>query len=99
MNSRFKALIRVVAAVTCFTFIAQDFSWAAGSKPVWTNASEEGSRPSPLSKTFTIPYDAGVTRSVKPASGEETVINIQDAHASIGAQKSIASILGSLAKD
>ena len=80
--------IRVVSITLTIAFIHQDVVWAQEGAPVW-------SRPSP---DITIPKDVAITKEVYQGSDadKKTIINIQDAHSSLGAQESISSILDSL---
>jgi GT2 family glycosyltransferase/galactokinase/mevalonate kinase-like predicted kinase len=92
--------VRVIAALLIAAFVHQDLVWAQAGSPVWTvheNASEADKGPAPLAavKRPAIPRSIGTVRH-SGAAGAETVINIQDAHASTGAQESISKILETL---
>ncbi|MDP3789957.1 MAG: glucan biosynthesis protein, partial [Candidatus Omnitrophota bacterium] len=107
-SQRNKKWIRVIALLLIVTFVNQDLIWAQGGTPVWakkTNPSagsgQDGSfsvnTPVNVNSNIAIPKDVAVTKEVyNAAGGNKTIINIQDAHASLAAQESIASILDSL---
>ncbi|MCM8761072.1 MAG: hypothetical protein NC933_02910, partial [Candidatus Omnitrophica bacterium] len=98
-SPRNKKWIRLVAIVLVVTFINQDIIWAQGGTPTWSkgqNGSFSFKTPVNVDGNITVPKDFAVTKEVYTAPGDKTIINIQDAHASLGAQESIASILDSL---
>jgi hypothetical protein len=95
--------IRTIASILVVTFIHQDALWAQGGTPVWSKqANGNFSFKQPIStqgEPIRVPYDVAVTKDSHVAAtspGTKTIINIQDVHASLGAQESIASILDSL---
>ena len=98
-SPRNKHWIRTIALLLVITFINQDLVWAQSGTPIWAkgqNGSFAFKPPTPVNGGITIPKDVAVTKEVYTTSGDKTIINIQDAHASLGAQESIASILDSL---
>lgn len=68
---------------------AQDLVWAQGS----------AAPAPPVSAPIAVPEELGRLRHFQRGSGDSLVVNIQDAHASLPAQKSIAAILESLSKN
>ncbi|MFA6143010.1 MAG: hypothetical protein WC738_06950, partial [Candidatus Omnitrophota bacterium] len=84
------------------TFLNQDIVWAQGGNPVWSKpqtpaSSNTQSNNINLNGNIAIPKDVAVTKEVyNSGSSSKTIINIQDAHASLTAQESISSILDSL---
>ncbi|MCX5666756.1 MAG: hypothetical protein NTY34_00360 [Candidatus Omnitrophica bacterium] len=109
-SPRNKKWIRSIALVLVVCFINQDLVWAQEGTPVWSKGQGHSTGSGPggnfAVKTqavtpqggIAIPKDVAVTKEVyKSTNGDaRTVINIQDAHASLAAQESIASILDSL---
>ncbi|MBN2453494.1 MAG: hypothetical protein JXB40_04455, partial [Candidatus Omnitrophica bacterium] len=99
-SPRNKKWIRIVALILVVTFINQDLVWAQDGAPVWSkgqNGSFSFKPPVNVASPINVPKDVAVTKEVYTAPGDRTIINIQDAHASLGAQESIASVLDSLA--
>ncbi|MFH0764595.1 MAG: cellulase family glycosylhydrolase [Candidatus Omnitrophota bacterium] len=91
--------IRIVAYFIIIAFLNQDIVWAQGGTPTWLTKTVSKEVPG----TFSVPKDVAVTREVYNSSQRttedgrrKTIINIQDAHASLTAQESISSILDSL---
>ena len=98
-SARNKKWIRAIALILVITFINQDLTWAQGGTPIWSkgsNGSFSYKPPLNVNGGITIPKDVAVTKEVHTTTGDKTIINIQDAHASLGAQESIVSILDSL---
>ncbi|MFA6142838.1 MAG: putative PEP-binding protein [Candidatus Omnitrophota bacterium] len=103
-----KRWIRAIALFVVFAFINQDLVWAQGGNPVWSKpqtpaSSNTQSNNINLNGNIAIPKDIAVTKEVYQGqaasgngTGSKTIINIQDAHASLTAQESISSILDSL---
>jgi len=108
-SQRNKKWIRTIACVLVVTFIHQDIVWAQGGTPTWWTRAQNNVINKPLlnnklNANISIPRDLAVTKEVynspnrqtgKPAN-RQTIINIQDAHASLSAQESIVSILDNL---
>ncbi len=84
---RNKGWIRIAAIILIVTFINQDLVWAQDGASVLSKG-QAGS--------FSLPKDLATAKDVHVAKSGKTIINIQDAHASIGAQDSIVSVLDSL---
>ncbi|MFA6609574.1 MAG: hypothetical protein WCT15_01855, partial [Candidatus Omnitrophota bacterium] len=94
-----KKWIRVVAFLVIICFINQDIIWAQGGTPLWTkgqNGSFSVKTPTPVNGGINVPKDVAITKEVYTGRSDKTIINIQDAHSSLGAQESIVSILDSL---
>ncbi|MDD5423256.1 MAG: hypothetical protein PHT32_07565, partial [Candidatus Omnitrophica bacterium] len=85
--------IRIIAILIVICFIHQDIVWAQGGSPVWSKGSNGTFN---VNTKIDLPKDVAVTKEVHTGSSPKTIINIQDAHSSIGAQESIVSILDSL---
>ncbi|MDP2929043.1 MAG: hypothetical protein Q8O01_03135, partial [Candidatus Omnitrophota bacterium] len=105
-SARNKKWVRSIALILIVTFVNQDLIWAQGGNPVWSKGQNPSTSPGlnykhPVTPQggITIPKDVAVTKEVyKSTNGDaKTIINIQDAHASLAAQESIVSILDSLA--
>ncbi|MFH1752806.1 MAG: hypothetical protein ABH875_01365, partial [Candidatus Omnitrophota bacterium] len=98
-SSRHKRWIRAIAITLVVTFINQDIIWAQDGAPIWSkgqNGSLSFKPPVNVNSPINVPKDVAVTKEVYTAPGDRTIINIQDAHSSLGAQESIASVLDSL---
>ncbi|MDD5436712.1 MAG: hypothetical protein PHX20_04120, partial [Candidatus Omnitrophica bacterium] len=104
-SPRNKWWMSTIAIILTFCFIYQDIVWAQEGAPVWSKQAN-GSfnvKTTPLSNNnlnanIAIPKDVAVTKEVYQGSNgdNKTIINIQDAHASLSAQQSISSVLDSL---
>ncbi|MDP2912656.1 MAG: hypothetical protein Q8N91_01440, partial [Candidatus Omnitrophota bacterium] len=103
-SPRNKKWIRAVALILIITFINQDLVFAQGGTPAWGQAQKTiDHRPQTTDHSIALPKDIAVTKEVYNAvqrttndERQTTIINIQDAHSSLGAQESIVSILDSL---
>lgn len=60
---------------------------------------ERQNLPESLVHRISVPKELGFKNVVIPSDGEQVIINIQDAHASLDAQKSIAKILESMVRN
>lgn len=97
-QKKFKFVVKIVAAVTCATFIWQDFAMANGGSPAWkqvNTAPAASALQTPVSQ-YEISPELALRQAAHQGKGDEVVINIQDAHASIGAQKAIAEMIKGL---
>ena len=92
---RNKKWIRLIALLVVSAFINQDIIWAQGGDPIWAKPSAS-SNPLNINNNINVPKDVAVTKEVYNSTGDKTIINIQDAHSSLAAQESIASVLDSL---
>ncbi|MEI8344545.1 MAG: hypothetical protein WCG06_00565, partial [Candidatus Omnitrophota bacterium] len=91
---RFKKITRFVALVTLIAFSAQDLAFGAGGlQAIWRE------KPFQDNHFLNLPREYAQGRYSKIFDQSQFVINIQDAHESLGAQKSIVKILELLAKD
>ncbi|MEI7463684.1 MAG: hypothetical protein WCK03_04805 [Candidatus Taylorbacteria bacterium] len=98
-SPRNKKWIRTVASFIIVAFLNQDIVWAQGGNPVWAKppvVNTANKTQADLNTNIAIPKDVAVTKEAFDANSDKTIINIQDAHSSIGAQESIATILDSL---
>ena len=94
-SPRNKKWIRTIALLVVFAFINQDIVWAQGGDPAWGKHAASVN-PLNVNNNINVPRDVAVTKEVYNSTGDKTIINIQDAHSSLAAQESIASILDSL---
>lgn len=94
--------VRIMAMLLVMAFGSQILVQAQGSAPAWSKGENssvgirdyDGSLPVNINNNIRVPKDIAVTEDVYNAAGaDKTIINIQDAHASISAQESIVSIL------
>ncbi|MCK4463622.1 MAG: hypothetical protein KAU58_04860, partial [Candidatus Omnitrophica bacterium] len=99
-RKRHAFLFKTLAFILIFAFIAYDITWAQGGTPMWQHA-KPGVRLNGKTRLngIRIPYDAGQAQDVFSNGTDEVIINIQDAHASLTAQKSIVKILQNLASN
>ena len=91
--------VRIVAILLIMTFGIQTMAQAQDTAPVWPKGDNSlaSARNYAGSLSVKVPKDIAITKDVYRAAGaDKTIINIQDAHASISAQESIVSILDSL---
>ncbi|MDD5496593.1 MAG: hypothetical protein PHP46_05800, partial [Candidatus Omnitrophica bacterium] len=99
-SARNKKWIRVIASFVIICFLHQDIIWATDGIPVWSKGPNGSFSVKPANTAngdVNIPRNIAETKEVYTTKvGDKTIINIQDAHASLGAQYSIASILDSL---
>ena len=97
-RKRHAFLFKTLAYVIIFTFLVSDIARAQGGTPIWQNAKPDIRLNGKVRLNgIKVPYGAGTTQEVFSNGGDEVVINIQDAHASLSAQKSIVKILENLA--
>ena len=90
-KSRFKNWMKIVSILAIGVFMSQQVAWAYGG-PVSAPVVDGPGRLSDIS----IPQDIGTTRETVDTGSDETIIHIQDAHASLSAQESIVNILDNL---
>ncbi|MFH1878571.1 MAG: hypothetical protein ABH883_07185 [Candidatus Omnitrophota bacterium] len=95
---KYGIFFRSVSILLCAVFIEQQIGWAETGRPVWIkpadySVSREGFD---MPKGIEVPYDVAKTQEAYDGGSEELIIQIQDAHASLSAQHSIASLLNSL---
>ncbi|MCK4463315.1 MAG: hypothetical protein KAU58_03285, partial [Candidatus Omnitrophica bacterium] len=77
-----------------------DITWAQGGTPIWQHAKPNIELSGKVCLNgIKIPYETGTPTNVFSNGGEEVIINIQDAHASLSAQRSIVKILQNLASN
>ncbi len=92
-------IIRFVSVMIVLCFLSQDIAICQGgltsSTPAtWNQVQSTAS--SNFLNSIELPHDLALLRSRQEASGNEVIINIQDAHASLDAQKSISKIFQTL---
>ncbi|MGB3114410.1 MAG: hypothetical protein WBC00_07330, partial [Candidatus Omnitrophota bacterium] len=92
---RHSLFCKVVAFTVIIAFIVFDITWAqGGTAPVWQHAKPENIESQVKGPNgLTVPYATGTAQDVYINGSKQTIINIQDAHASLAAQKSIVSLL------
>ena len=97
-RKRHAFLFKTIAFILIFAFILYDITWAQGGTPIWHGAKPDIELNGKARLNgIKIPYDAGTAQDAFSNGGNEVVINIQDAHASLTAQHSIVKILDTLA--
>ncbi|HNX91285.1 MAG TPA: hypothetical protein PKG81_05475, partial [Candidatus Omnitrophota bacterium] len=91
-------LIKCVCVIVSVLFVHEQIGWTQDGKPVWNYARpyEQPVRDKMNHQSFDLPYDVASTQTVEVNGGENTIIHVQDAHSSLAAQESIASLLDSL---
>jgi hypothetical protein len=99
-NSPCSFLFKTIASILVSTFLLYNITWAQVGTPLWQH-SKPGIKLTEkvYLNGIKIPYDAGTAQEVFSTGGDEVVINIQDAHASLTAQYSIVKILENLASN
>jgi len=91
-------LCKAIALILIFAFIWSDITRAQGGTPIWHQARPKiALNGKARLNGIKVPYDAGTAQDAFSNGGDEIVINIQDAHASLSAQHSIVKILQNLA--
>ena len=91
--------IKIVSVVLSAVFLHQQVGWAENGRPVWAQSkpmNQVGQPLGPIRNNFEIPYDLASIEEVQVNDGNESIIHIQDAHASLSAQYSIADLLDKL---
>jgi len=96
LRSRHALFFRTLACLLIFTFFVYDITWAQGGTPVWQHAKPTLNLTEKQPSQIDIPFKAGKADDIFTGTGDEVIINIQDAHASLSAQHSIVSILETL---
>ncbi|MBD3379603.1 MAG: GNAT family N-acetyltransferase, partial [Candidatus Omnitrophica bacterium] len=95
-----KRSIRIISILILFIFTHQQIGWVQEGKPVWASLSDLEKAVSHNSLgEIDIPYDLGEVTDASLDGGNNFIINVQDAHASLSAQHSIASILDTLVRN
>ncbi len=98
LRKRHAFLFKTIALILIFAFILHDITLAQGGTPIWHQSKPDIKINGRIGLNgIKIPYEAGTTQDVFSNGGDEVVINIQDAHASLSAQQSIVKILQTLA--
>ena len=103
-TNKSRVFFKTVSIIVALCFLFQDISWATSGTPLWAVIS--GNRVlnahakdfTNLSK-ITIPKDYGIIKEIHNAGSDRIIINIQDAHANLGAQESINKLIESLEKN
>ena len=89
---------RTIVLIILFAFLSSNITWAQSGTLIWHEAKPSIKLNSRVYLNgIKIPYDAGTAQEAFSSGGNEVVINIQDAHASLTAQHSIVKILQTLA--
>lgn len=93
--------VKFVSAVLALIFLNDQAGWAQSGKAVWaqTKPADMTSQAGVNGHQFDIPHDIASTQEAVMNGGKETIIQIQDAHASLSAQYSIAALLDKLVTD
>ncbi|NQT95063.1 MAG: hypothetical protein HQ572_01300, partial [Candidatus Omnitrophica bacterium] len=102
--SRGHITVKAICIVVVLCFFVQDIAWATNGTPLWSVIS--GNRVlNAQSKDFTnlskitIPKEYGIIKEIHNTGSNKIIINIQDAHANLGAQESINKVLENLDKN
>ncbi|MBI3315451.1 MAG: hypothetical protein HYZ87_00540, partial [Candidatus Omnitrophica bacterium] len=104
-KSRYGLTLRAISLIVVIAFLGQDFVYAQGGTPLWSNVTKPQTADSGKDiqnklQKIVIPNDAGLARKVVArGAAEDVIINIQDAHSKLGAQESITKILDNLVKN
>ncbi|MFH1798647.1 MAG: hypothetical protein ABH844_04855 [Candidatus Omnitrophota bacterium] len=102
-NIREHFLVKVIAAVVMSIFLHQQIVWAQGdlSQPaaVSVSVARNNTVERINAKDIVVPYNLGRRAEAYSAQSEETIIHLQDAHASLSAQYSLVNLLDGLAND
>ncbi len=95
---RHALLVKCVSLILAAVFFEQTIGWSQEGRPVWSQAQPFDEVYSPHMRIggIEVPYDLGEAHDFGAGEAEETIIHIQDAHASLSAQHSIASLLDTL---
>ena len=81
---------KIVAWMAIFTFMLCNTAWTEGEAFVWSYAKPDIRLNGRITLNgIKVPYEAGTPQEAFSNGGDEAVVNIQDAHASLSAQKSI----------
>ncbi|UCD55308.1 MAG: hypothetical protein JSV93_00485, partial [Candidatus Omnitrophota bacterium] len=96
-NTPQRFLFRTIASILIPAFFLCNIAPVHAETPIWQH-SKPGIKLTEkvYLNGIKIPYDAGTAQEVFSTGGDEVVINIQDAHASLTAQYSIIKILENL---
>ena len=81
-----KKILKTISWMLIAAFVFQDLAFARDS-----------AAPDPAA--VVVPFESGMTRSIRKFPGSDVIINIQDAHSKLGAQESISKILDSLVRN
>jgi len=103
-NSRGRIILKCISIIVVLCFFVQDIASATNGMPIWSVIN--GNRVlEAREKDFTnlakirIPKDYGIIKEIHNTGSDKVIINIQDAHANLGAQESISNLLKALDKD
>ena len=93
--------IRCISIILAVVFVSQQTGWAQEGRPVWIKpgTSDMLHRSKVGLAGLEITPNIGRVSEEVAADGEETILHIQDAHASLSAQYSIVNLLDSLVAD
>ena len=95
-KSRFNYWIKIVSIIVIGTFLYQQMALAYGG-PTSPQSRPAGSSVNDFRlDSFKLPKEIGTQRGIFSSDSDETIIHIQDAHASISAQESIVKLLDNL---
>ena len=92
-------LLKSVSVILAVVFLNQQMGWADNGRAVWAQTkpvNQVGQAAQHLKDNFEMPYDLASTEDIEINGGDETIIQIQDAHASLSAQYSIVKLLDNL---
>ena len=104
-NFRGKFYVKVIAAVVALVFLHQQIVWAQGGAAPAAMPATRASVNTAIDREsadvcdIDLPYNLAHRDEVYTGASEETIIHLQDAHASLSAQYSLVNLLDVLAKD
>jgi len=87
--------IKFASIFLIVVFLYQNVIYAQDGLPVWSGSAKI-SVESEAVNGYDVPYELAEVKEDIQTDGDELIINIQDAHSNLGAQKSVAGILDSL---
>ncbi len=90
-------LFRIISIIIILVFTHEQIGWVQEGQPVWSDLkSFYNLQTQSNSNHIDISYNAGKVNEILLNGGKDTIINIQDAHASLSAQYSITQIIDEL---
>ncbi|MFA6635993.1 MAG: hypothetical protein WCV56_02615, partial [Candidatus Omnitrophota bacterium] len=93
---RHALFFKTTAMFLILAFLSADIVRAQGAAPLWQNTKADMPVRTPEVHGIEVPYEQGKPVDAYSNGGDEIIINIQDAHASLSAQYSIIDLLQSL---
>ncbi|MFH1877375.1 MAG: hypothetical protein ABH883_01025 [Candidatus Omnitrophota bacterium] len=94
-----RVFIRIISAFLSVIFFFQETGWTEISANVPDGAGIAARKMAFSAGEIRVPYGIAGTEEIVSCPGKDIIVHIQDAHSSLSAQYSIASLLDSLVKD